>query len=138
MIQDPEPRGWLSVVLETLQHEELTQLVVTMWANTVRKEEGDHRKHLREPSVHSLLRGEVCIGVGIAYQPKSKEEQNRTGGTRWAPPPTGMAKLNVDVDAVVSKGSNRGAIAAVAGDEAGRFLGASALVFKVSAWQVIA
>ena len=76
--------------------------------NMVRKEEGDHRKHLREPSVHSLLRGEVCIGVGIAYQPKCKEEQNRTGGTRWAPPPTGMAKLNVDVDAVVSKGSNRG------------------------------
>ena len=62
-----------------------------------------------------------------AYQPKCKE-QNRTGGTRWAPPPTGMAKLNVDIDAVVSKGSNRGAIAAVARDEAGRFLGASALV----------
>ena len=55
MIQDPEPRGWLSVVLETLQHEELTQLVVTMWANMVRKEEGDHRKHLREPSVHSCF-----------------------------------------------------------------------------------
>jgi hypothetical protein len=53
--------------------------------------------------------------LGLITSPSArKEEQGRAGSTRWAPPPAGMAKLDVD--------------AAVAPDEAGRFLGASALV----------
>jgi len=44
----------------------------------------------------------------------------------WIPPPEGVTKINVD--AAASKVSGRGAVAAVAQDVAGKFIGASALV----------
>ena len=47
---------------------------------------------------------------------------------RWIPPPQGVLKVNVD--AALSKNSDTAAVAAVARDETGMFLGASALVVE--------
>ena len=46
----------------------------------------------------------------------------------WIPPPRGVLKVNVD--AALSKNSDIAAVAAVARDETGMFLGASALVVE--------
>ena len=46
----------------------------------------------------------------------------------WIPPPRGVLKVNVD--AALSKNSDIAAMAAVARDETGMFLGASALVVE--------
>ena len=46
----------------------------------------------------------------------------------WIPPPRGVLKVNVD--AALSKNSDIAAVAAMARDETGMFLGASALVVE--------
>lgn len=48
-----------------------------------------------------------------------------TSSPRWIPPPHGVAKINVD--AALLKSSRLASAAAVARDEAGVFLGASAV-----------
>lgn len=45
---------------------------------------------------------------------------------RWLPPPTGLAKVNVD--ALVARNQERGSFAAICRDEHGNYLGASAVV----------
>ena len=47
---------------------------------------------------------------------------------RWIPPPTGLAKVNVD--AAVSKTENRGAAAAFCRDSNGTYLGSSVVIFE--------
>jgi hypothetical protein len=47
---------------------------------------------------------------------------------RWIKTPRGFAKINVD--AATSKNSTMASVAAVARDEDGKFLGASALVLE--------
>ena len=49
---------------------------------------------------------------------------------RWIPPPRGVMEVNVD--AALSKNSNKAAMAAVARDDVGNFLGASALLSRSS------
>ena len=58
----------------------------------------------------------------------ARPEVERAAGSssRWIPPPHGVAKINVD--AAVSKNSKMTSVAAVARDETGLFLGASAVV----------
>jgi hypothetical protein len=55
---------------------------------------------------------------------KIQQSCSKASKPRWIPPPAGVAKINVD--AAVSKNCDRGLAAAVAQDESGRFLGASA------------
>ena len=57
---------------------------------------------------------------------RPKVERAAVSSPRWIPPPRGVAKINVD--AAVSKNSKMASVAAVARDETGLFLGASAVV----------
>jgi len=49
-------------------------------------------------------------------------------GLAWIAPPAGVVKINVD--AALSKNDLKASAAAIARDENGRFLGASALVLR--------
>jgi hypothetical protein len=69
---------------------------------------------------------ECFIGELMEVQPGKKQVRPRP--PRWIKPPAGLAKINVD--AAVSKDSGLSASAAVARDEGGNFLGASALVVE--------
>jgi hypothetical protein len=51
-----------------------------------------------------------------------------TQNLRWIPPPQGVMKINMD--AALSKNSCIVTVAAIARDEAGTFLGASAIVME--------
>ena len=55
-------------------------------------------------------------------------QPSKPRGPRWIPPPAGYVKINVD--AATSENSSMVAVAAVARDAGGLFLGASALVLK--------
>lgn len=46
----------------------------------------------------------------------------------WIPPPAGLVKINVD--AAISKNTNKASAAAVVRDERGLFMGASALIIE--------
>jgi hypothetical protein len=46
----------------------------------------------------------------------------------WIPTPAGLMKINVD--ATVGKNNGRGSVVTVARDEAGRFMGAFAIIFS--------
>jgi hypothetical protein len=60
---------------------------------------------------------------------KNKEKMAaRSPAMRWIKTPRGFAKINVD--AATSKNSTMASVAAVARDEDGKFLGASALVLE--------
>jgi len=58
---------------------------------------------------------------------KVKQTVQRSGA-RWIRPPSGLAKINVD--AAISKDTRTASGVAVARDELGHFLGASALVLE--------
>jgi hypothetical protein len=58
------------------------------------------------------------------YKPEARPK-TATSFPRWIPPPRGVSKINVDD--VLSKNSRRASTAAVSRDEAGNFLGASAV-----------
>jgi hypothetical protein len=62
--------------------------------------------------------------LDIAYIAKPARHQTDAIVT-WIPPPDNFTKINVD--AAVSKQSNRGVVAAICRDGSGQFLGASVL-----------
>jgi hypothetical protein len=55
-----------------------------------------------------------------------KPEKGGPAAPRWIPPPPGVTKVNVD--AALSKNRKRAALAAIARNYAGDFLGASTMV----------
>jgi hypothetical protein len=82
-----------------------------------------------EPALYSLFCEALHSRVG-ADQPVTKAKQIvQRSGARWIRPPSGLVKINVD--AAISKNTRTAASAvAVARDEMGHFLGASALVLQ--------
>jgi hypothetical protein len=127
-IQERDARSWLSVLTSTLTHEEMTRVVVTMWAIWYARRKVILENSFQSPlSTHNFVErfiSELCL---INPQ-KIQQSCNKASKPRWIPPPAGVAKINVD--ATVSKNSDHGSAAAVARDESGRFPGVSALVIE--------
>jgi hypothetical protein len=118
-IQDQNPRLWLAEVISSLPREELTRVVVTLWAIWHAKRKAIYEKVFQSPlSTQSFVERFMADLALLDARPEVKRAA--VSSPRWIPPPHGVAKINVD--AAVSKNSKMALVAAVARDETGLFL----------------
>ena len=131
--QDDNARGWIHEAIAGLAHDKLVRLVVTLWAIWHARRKAIHENIFQSPlSTHSFI--ERFIADLETAMPTVERKGDAGAGCapaaapKWIPPPQGLMKVNVD--ATLSKNSDIVAMAAVARDGAGAFMGASALVMK--------
>jgi hypothetical protein len=117
-VNEAQARTWLFSMIDTLTHNQLTRMCVTLWAIWHAR-----RKAIHEDSFQSPLSTHCFIDSFI----RELDQMKKPKPARWIPPPPGMAKLNVD--AGVSRSGSCGSVAVVARSEAGEYLGASAVLF---------
>jgi len=131
--RDDNARGWLHEAIRGLDHDHRVRLFVSMWAIWYARRKAIHENMFQSPlSTHSFI--ERFIADLEMATLKSERLGSApacavpTAASRWIPPPPGLMKVNVD--AALSKNSDLVALAAVARDGRGIFLGASALVLN--------
>lgn len=129
MINEEDAKLWIFEVMNSVSQNEFISVLVTMWAIWFAR-----RKVIFDDEYQSLLSTYCFIKNFMDDLEKVKQEKPvlrepiRPAGPRWIAPPMTMAKVNVD--AAVAKTSCRGAVAAVARDEKGEFLGCSVLTVE--------
>jgi hypothetical protein len=115
-------------MIKSLSQTQVTQVVVIIWTLWHAKRKIIHEGLFQSPlSTHCFIQRFIADLEVLAPAPSSTSER-RSVAPRWIPPPSGVAKVNVD--AAVSKNSSIAAIATVAWSTAGEFLGASSMVLK--------
>jgi ribonuclease HI len=127
--EEGDARAWLATMIATLKHEERVRVFVTSWSIWHARRKAIHEQIYQSPlSVHAFV-NQFIADLAQARSPSSKQAAPGVSEPRpvWIPPPTGVLKINVD--AAVSKNTGRGAVAAIARDHEGMFMGASAPVF---------
>ena len=117
-------------MIDTLPHDQLTRMCVTLWALWHARRKAIHEGIFQSPlSTHCF----VQRFISELDQIQKPERQRETGGATvpnrlaWIGPPNGVVKLNVD--AGVARKKELGAVAAVARTATGEYLGASAVIF---------
>lgn len=126
--ETPDAKAWLAEVMKGLKHEDLTRVVVRLWAIWYARRQALHENQFQSPfSTNSFV--ERFINELDSVKPKNKKMPMAVSpAPRWIKPPRGFQKINVD--AAISKNLSKASVAAVARDEDGNFLGASALVLE--------
>jgi ribonuclease HI len=127
-IETLDTRAWLAEVMAVLKHEELTRVVVRLWAVWYARRQALFESKFRSPfSTNSFM--ERFISELEMIKP-SNQQKEKVGdpAPRWIKPPRGFAMGNVD--AAISKNSSKASATAVSRDEEGNFLGASVLVLE--------
>jgi hypothetical protein len=126
--EEGRAREWLATMISTLEEENPTRILVTLWAIWHARRKAIHEQIYQSPlSIHSFVES------FLADLNQGTEGERRRRGVRavealaWIPPPQGMLKVNIN--AATSKNTGRGVVAAVARDDRGRFEGASAVIF---------
>jgi ribonuclease HI len=127
-LQEQDARGWLAAIFEMLPHDKAIRVAVVLWAIRYSRRKAIYKQTFQSPlSTHSFIERFLSdLDMGMPTP-----EEKRGGGQlstkhRWIPPP--MGRMNINVDVALSKISRIGAVAAVARDETGKFLGASVVV----------
>ena len=125
---EPEAKLWLFSMIHTLNQEDLTRCLVTLWAIWFARRKAIHEETFQSPlSTHLFVKSFIRdLELAAARQAKPNAPRRQEPVIRWIAPPRGTAKINVD--AAVRKNGKIGAIAAVCRNDEGRFLGASAVV----------
>ncbi|PNT71871.1 hypothetical protein BRADI_2g36635v3 [Brachypodium distachyon] len=116
-----DAKPWLFLLMESMPAAEFAIILTTLWAVWWARRKAIHEEKIPKPLVY------FCFYSAF---PGGLLEQKRLAGRargihRWIPPPPGLIKINVD--AGISRSGAGGAIVAVCRDEAGLFLGASAV-----------
>lgn len=130
-VQHDDARGWLSEIMQTLPQEQVTRVVVRLWAIWFARRQVIHENKFQSPLSTNCFVERFISELGTIKKPTiEKNTQSARPATRprWIPPPLGITKVNVD--AGLSKNSGICSAAAVAKDGEGRYLGASALVLE--------
>jgi hypothetical protein len=128
--EEGNAREWLAAMMQSLKQEDQTRVFVTLWAIWHARRKAIHEQIFQSPlTVHMFVQNFVS-DLNLSEQEKKKQAPAMHVPTNegWILPPSGMAKINIDP--AVGKNSIRGAAAAVARNELGEFLGASATIFK--------
>jgi ribonuclease HI len=121
-IQEPNAKGWLNEVINAVPQDELTRVIVTLWAIWHARRKALHEEIFQSP-LSTLSFIDRFIGdLGLLSAPP-KTKQRAVEAPRWIAPPAGVVKVNVD--AALSKNGTLAAVAAVARDGDGEFIGAS-------------
>jgi hypothetical protein len=115
-------------MLGDLAREESTRVVVTLWALWHARRKIIHEGQYQSPlSTHCFV-DRFIADLGQLEGSRVAAPTVKPAGPRWIPPPSGLAKVNVD--AAVSKNNNVAEIAAVARDTSDAFLDASAVAMR--------
>jgi hypothetical protein len=127
---EPSAKTWLFSMIETMKADDLTRMLVTLWAIWHAKRKAIHEEIFQSPmaTIGFVNRFLVDIEAGAEVK-NSKKGSNTTSGRKssWIAPPVGRAKINVD--AAVARSVDRGAVAAVCRSRDGTFMGAAATVY---------
>ena len=104
--QTQDAHSWLVAVIDRLPHEELTRVVVSLWALWHARRKAIHENIFQSPlSTHCFVDRFVAELEMTGPKPVTKQLVNTTMPA-WLPPPMGVSKINVD--AALSKNSNTG------------------------------
>ncbi|CAN6318053.1 unnamed protein product [Urochloa humidicola] len=126
--QQQDARGWLHEATNSLSHDELVTVTVTLWAIWYAKRKIIHENVYQSPlSTHCFVE-RFLADLGASKSTRIARQPFQAKQTRWIPPPPGFVKINVD--AALAKNSTKVSMAAIARNEAGNFMGASALVVE--------
>jgi hypothetical protein len=127
-VQESDARSWIFSLIETLKHDDLIRVLVTLWAIWYARRKAIHDNIFQSPLSTFPFVNSFISDLTMAEGKKGVHvQQGHTQQAGWIPPPEGLVKINVD--AATSKNTNRGAIAAVARSSDGVYLGASSVVF---------
>jgi ribonuclease HI len=125
-----DAREWIASLISTLKHSEQTRVFVTLWAIWHARRKAIHENIFQSPlSVHFFVQN---LMAELSFAESSKDRRARVNtpmqSPAWIPPPSGVIKINVH--AAMGKNTRRGSVAAVARDDSGKFVGASAVVLS--------
>jgi ribonuclease HI len=123
-------RDFIFNMIDTLSAKDQVTCFVSLWAIWYAKRKVIHKGVYQSPlSTYAFIQNFVA-DLGSAEDIKKKVNNERplsANQPRWAAPPVGVIKINVD--AAVAKNLNKGVVAAVARDSNGVYRGASAAIF---------
>jgi hypothetical protein len=116
IVQESDARSWIFSLIETLKHDDLIRVLVTLWEIWYAPRKAIHDNIFQSPLSTFLFVNSFISDLTMAEGKKGVHvQQGHTQKAGWIPPPEGLVKINVD--AATSKNTNRGAIAAVATGE---------------------
>jgi ribonuclease HI len=107
---------------------ELTKVVVALWAIWHARRKALHEDIYQSPMSTFTFINRFIDDLNVLQTPVKQKEGGSRPVHRSIPPPSGMCKINVD--AALSKNTDKAAISATARDVTGSFLGASSLVIS--------
>jgi ribonuclease HI len=129
LTEEPSAKQWLFTMMDSLNHDEFIEIVVTLWAIWYARRRLIHEGKQQSPLSTFMFVRNFLTDLALAPKPPSQGKATaERKPTRWQAPPPGLAKINVD--AATSKTGLEGAMAAVCRDDTGLFLGASSLTIS--------
>ena len=132
MIEEPSAKQWIFSLIDTLDHADFVEMVVTLWAIWYARRRLIHEGEQQSPmSTFMFVRSFLD---DLAQTPAPSNGQRRMApiapALKWIKPPSGCAKINAD--AAIAKTGEGGSLAVVCRSEDGVFLGASAITMHGS------
>jgi hypothetical protein len=123
------PRDWLFAMNEALTPDMFMHMAVTLWAVWGAKRKAVYEDIHQSPlSTHLFIKSYIADIQLLSKTPTAGGSNRAPRPTHWIGPPANMAKINVD--AAVAGRLGVGAIAAIARDTGGSYLGASSIGFR--------
>jgi ribonuclease HI len=135
--RETNARQWMFDLMESLPHDQFTRVAVTLWAIWTARRKAIHEDIFQSPLstfgfINSFLSELQSLAKPSPHVVKPRVQaqgQTRLRRTQaWIPPPSGMAKINVD--AAISRAGDKGAAGAICRDSNGNYLGSSVLIIK--------
>jgi hypothetical protein len=121
---------WLFTMIAVLKHEQLTRMLVTLWAIWHARCKAIHEDKFQSPLSNLCFINDFLADLHAVDKEKKKGQKSDVAvkHPKWIAPSVGSSKINVD--AAIGKNTKVGSVAAVARDCQGNYLGASAVVFQ--------
>jgi hypothetical protein len=129
MINEDNAKLWIFEVMNSISKKEFIKVLVTMWAIWFARRKVIFDEEYQSPlSTYCFINNFLEDMERLEQVQPVKQKQPKPSCSKWIAPPENMVKVNVD--AAVAKTSDKGAVAAVARESNGRFIGCSILTVE--------
>ncbi|XP_051211644.2 uncharacterized protein [Lolium perenne] len=128
---EPTAKQWLFHMIESMGKDDLTRMLVTLWAIWHAKRKAVHEDIYQSPMATMGFVNNFLSDTALCERASPVQQRKPVPVPRqaaWIAPPEGRSKINVD--AAVAKSEAKGAVAAVCRASNGTYLGASAMVYE--------
>jgi len=95
-----------------LPQDDLVRVCVTLWAIWYARRKAIHEQNFQSPLSTHYFVDRFIAELGLVKPVQKARQQRQDPIPKWIPPPSGLAKINVD--AATSKNSSSASVAAVA------------------------